>query len=306
MPGKNQDVLTVGHILYDVRCYVDTFPQPDKSSVIEGPIHSSGGGSAANVAINLSMLGRKCGIACNVGSDRHGAFLHSELKKSGIDLNGVQMCKGKSGMSIVLVDKNAEVEIIESLGVSDNYVKVGRDYVSLFKHLHVTGMNLRTTKEAITCAYKAGLSVSYDSGRFMSGGGEKEIGGILFKIDQLIINRKELATLVGKKAYKNESGVVQDAKYIAKKYALDFCVKGGKERTIVARADGSHFAITPYKVKVIDTIGAGDAFAAGFIDAFLEGRKIGECARFASACSAEEIMRPGAHSGLDKKLIFRK
>ncbi len=306
MAGKELEVLTVGHILYDVRCYVDKFPQPDKSSVIEGPIHASGGGSAANVAINLSMLGRKCGIICNIGTDRHGAFLHADLKKEGIDLNGVQFARGKSGMSIILVNKSAEVEVIESLGVSDNYAKISRDYVSRFRHLHVTGMNFRTTKEAVTRAYNAGLSISYDSGRFMSGDGEKEIGAVLSKIDQLMINRKELAALMGKRPYKNEPEVLRDAKYIAKKYSLDFCVKGGKEKTIIARADGAHFQATPYKVKVIDTIGAGDAFAAGFVDAFLEGRKIEECVRFASGCSAEEIMRPGAHSGLDKKYILRR
>ncbi|MFA5106272.1 MAG: carbohydrate kinase family protein [Candidatus Micrarchaeia archaeon] len=306
MAGKNLEVLTVGHILYDVRCYVDKFPQPDKSAVIDGGIHASGGGSAANVAISLSMLGRKCGIACNIGTDRHGAFLHADLKKAGIDLNGVQVCRGKSGMSIILVDKHAEVEVIESLGVSDNYAKIAKGYASQFRHLHVTGMNFRTTREAISRAYSSGLSISYDSGRFMSGGGEKAIGGVLSKIDQLIINRKELAALTGKKAYKNEKDALADARRIAKKYSLDFCVKGGKEKTIVARADGSHFAVTPYKVKVVDTIGAGDAFAAGFIDAFLDGRKLEECVRFASGCSAEEIMRPGAHSGLDKKYILKR
>jgi len=313
------DVLCVGHMLYDIRCYVGSFPKPDKASIIEQPIHTSSGGSAANVAINLAKLGRQIGIACSLGLDSHGKLLFEDLNKCGVEVGGVKFFKGKSGMSIVLVDRNAEVEVIESVGVCDNYIEISEDYIRSFRHLHATGTNFQVTKEAIGMASRLGLSVSFDPGRSKSALGEKKLAPLLSNIDQLLVNRKELALICASQgpltanrrpADISEKTCELNAKRLALKYGIDVCVKGGKHQIIVAGGNGSNkgkfFKFNPFHANVVDTIGAGDAFAAGFIDAYLEGRSLQQCAKFAAACAAAEITVPGAHTGIDRGLIMKK
>ena len=56
------DMVCLGHIIYDIRCYVDDFPLPDKLTKMMGRLKHGGGGSASNAAINASKLGLKTSI----------------------------------------------------------------------------------------------------------------------------------------------------------------------------------------------------------------------------------------------------
>ena len=68
--------VTIGHIVYDIRNYVEEFPEPDHTAIMRMHPKVSGGGSAANVALNLCRLGIPAGVIGNVASDRHGKILN--------------------------------------------------------------------------------------------------------------------------------------------------------------------------------------------------------------------------------------
>ncbi|MFH1285033.1 MAG: PfkB family carbohydrate kinase [Candidatus Micrarchaeota archaeon] len=282
------DLITMGHIVYDIRCYVEEFPHPDKTTFMYTTIKTSGGGSAANVAVDASVLGLKSGLIGNVGSDEHGAILLQDLRKSRVDISRVNVCEGESGVSIVLVNRKAEVEVVEMIGVNEPLKEVDIDYIESAKFLHLTGTSLNALKKASSAGAKSGLTVSFDPGRSKSHLGLRKLESIIKKCDYLILNRHELARLTKIKEPH------EAAKKIARRYELTCIVKGGARPVIVEGKDSLEMA--PFNVKARDTIGAGDAFTAGFITALKERKKLERALKFANAAAAAKVMHLGAQS----------
>ncbi|MCX6769963.1 MAG: carbohydrate kinase family protein, partial [Candidatus Micrarchaeota archaeon] len=132
-------IATVGHIVYDIRNYVEAFPDPDRTALMRMHPKVSGGGSAANVAVNLAKLGFKSGVIGNVGDDRHGKFLLSDLKEFGVDISQVRTFPGMTGLSVIIIDAQGEVRVIEDLGVADRRRTIDPDYLKNSQFLHMSG-----------------------------------------------------------------------------------------------------------------------------------------------------------------------
>ena len=174
------DLVTIGHIIFDTRCYVKKFPERDKTSIMtDTKIYTSAGGCACNSAIVASRMGLKAGIIGNIGTDERGMFLLRELHTSRVDTNGVNIVRGDSGLAIVIVDANGSVEVIEAVGVADSIKRVNKTYIKSAKFLHMAGTNLDALVKASTVARKAGLQVSFDPGRSKSRVGHRTLARIL-------------------------------------------------------------------------------------------------------------------------------
>ncbi|MCX8197515.1 MAG: carbohydrate kinase family protein [Candidatus Micrarchaeota archaeon] len=292
-------VVTVGHIIYDIRNYVVEFPQPDQTAVMRMHPKAGGGGSAANIAVNLSKLGFRSGVIGNVGSDRHGKFLLEELSKFKVDTSQVRVFKGMSGLSVIIIDSHGEVRIIEDYGVSDRRRAIDKDYIRQAKFIHLSGCAKHLLESASKIAYSFGLPISFDPGRAASHLGERQLSSILKRCDFLIINRKELFALTSSR---EES----EAARLAKKYGLVCLIKQGGKEIIVKTNYGQSFDVPPFVVKPVDTLGAGDAFCAGFIAGILEKRSLFEAVRFANAVAAAKVLRKGAQSLPSRRFIVKK
>jgi len=292
------EVATLGHVLYDIRCYVDEFPKPDKTSLIESSIRGGGGGSAANVAVNLEMLGHNAAFIGNVGTDRHGKYLIHDLHRAGVDTRGVNIVPGQTGVSIVLVDKRADVEVIQMLGVSEPVKGIDEDIIRNAAALHMTSCDPESLLKAGAIGRNAGLLVTFDPGRSTSRLGAAKLSQVLDYSDYLLVNRRELEHLTGLK------DTEKAAKQLSKKYDITCVIKAGKDAVIVEGKDS--FRSNPFKVKPVDTIGAGDAFSAGLISGLLEQKPLREAVRFANACAAAKVMHPGARSLIGRREIERR
>ena len=292
-------IVTVGHIVYDIRNYVEAFPEPDHTAIMRMHPKVSGGGSAANVAVNLHKLGFSSGVVGSIGSDRHGKFLLSDLKRLGVDTQEVKVFRGMSGLSVIIIDAQGEVRVIEDFGVADRRRAIDPDYVKGAAHLHMSGCALSMLESASRIAAAAGISISFDPGRAASRMGEKKLSEILKRCDFLIINRKELFALTG-------SREEATAAELAKKYNLICVIKQGSREIIVKTKDASSFTVEPFSVKPMDTLGAGDAFCAGFIAGIMEKRSLYESVRFANAVAAAKVLRRGAQSLPSRRFITEK
>lgn len=292
-------VVAVGHIVYDIRNYVEEFPEPDHTAVMRMHPKVSGGGSAANVAVNLRKLGVRSGIIGSVGSDRHGKFLLSDLKRLGVDTAEVKVFRGMSGLSVIIIDAQGEVRVIEDFGVADRRRAIGPDYIKQAKHLHMSGCALHLLESASKTASEARVPISFDPGRAASRLGERKLGPILHRCDFLIINRKELFAMTGSR---EEAAAAE----LAKKYNLVCVIKQGGREIIVKTKEAQSFTVEPFHVKPIDTLGAGDAFCAGFIAGIMEKRSLYEAVRFANAVAAAKVLRKGAQSLPSRRFISEK
>jgi len=283
------EIAAIGHIVYDIRNYVEKFPDPDKTALMRMHPSVSGGGSAANVAVDLVKLGHKSGVIGSVASDRHGKYLLSDLHRRGVDVSQVRVFRGMSGLSVILIDAAGEVRVIEDLGVADRRRAIDNDYIRASKFLHMSGCAFHLLDAASKAAHKAGLPVSFDPGRAASALGERKLAPIFARCDFLIINRKELFAITGSR---EES----EAARLARQYNMVCVIKQGGREIIVKTKDMSSFTVPPYTVKPVDTLGAGDAFCAGFISGVVEKRSLYESVRFANAVAAAKVLRKGAQS----------
>ena len=126
-------------------------------------------------------------------------------------------------------------------------------------------------------------------------GGQKRVGVRIY----FIINRKELFSIAGSR---EESA----ASELAKKYDLVCVIKQGGREIIVKTKEASSFSVEPFHVKPVDTLGAGDAFCAGFIAGVNEKKSLYESVRFANAVAAAKVLRKGAQSLPSRRFITSK
>lgn len=292
-------IAAMGHIVYDIRNYVEAFPEPDHTALMRMHPSVSGGGSAANVAVNLVKLGHKAGVMGSVASDRHGKFLLSDLHRRGVDVSQVRVFRGMSGLSVIIIDAQGEVRVIEDLGVADRHRAVDANYIRDSGFFHMSGCALHLLDAGSKAAHKAGVPISFDPGRAASRLGEKKLAPVLKRCDFLIINRKELFAMTGSR----EEG---EAARLAKKYGLVCVIKQGAREIIVKTRDMSSFTVPPFHVRPVDTLGAGDAFCAGFVCGIVERRSVYESVRFANAVAAAKVLRKGAQSLPSRRFIEEK
>jgi len=298
--AKKFDIACVGHLVYDVRDYVVDFPQPDKTSFMRMPSQFGPGGSAANVAMNCRKLNHSSGLVANVGEDMHGQFLLSELAMRGVDVSQTRKVKkGRTGLSVILIDKKGQVMVIEDAGSADASKKIPSSYIAQSKWTHMTGCNISWLKQASIAAHESGVPLSFDPGRAAAHLGMAKLKPILKNVDVLILNQKELGALTGSQSK-------DEIRTLAKKFNLTCILKTGHGPASVCDSIGKMYEVPPFNApSVVDTLGAGDAFGSGVICGRLEGLSFYEAIRMGHACAAAKVMNAGAQ-GMPKREKIRK
>jgi sugar/nucleoside kinase (ribokinase family) len=200
---------------------------------------------------------------------------------------------------VIIIDATGEVRVIEDLGVADHRRAIDLDFIRSSKFLHMSGCALHMLEAGSKTAHRAGIPISFDPGRASSRLGEKKLAPIFERCEFLIINRKELFSITGSR---EES----EAARLAKQYNMVCVIKQGGREIIVKTKDMSSFTVPPYVVKPVDTLGAGDAFCAGFIAGVVEKKSVFESVRFANAVAAAKVLRKGAQSLPSRRFIEKR
>jgi sugar/nucleoside kinase (ribokinase family) len=162
----------------------------------------------------------------------------------------------------------------------------------------MTGTDLKALEAAAKFAKespKGNVTVSFDPGRSKSHLGYEALMPIIKNTDYLIINRTEAARMTGLSLDRDDIGkIVEKLKSVVPTH-IKLIIKGGSKETIV-KTNKEFFAVPPYKVKIFDTIGAGDAFAGGFITALLQNKSLKEAVIMGHAAAGYKIQFGGAQS----------
>lgn len=245
------------------------------------------GGSAANVAAAAArstavrFIGR-------VGTDPEGDALARALTETGVDVR-VQR-QGRTGSVVILVDESAERTMLTDRGAAAELDTIDPVWLEGTRWLHVPlyGFAEPASRAALLGAARAvrtaGARISLDvssvaSLRAIGPGPLRAILGVLAPA-VVFANLDEARVL-------DELGVVVGSGTV-------FVVKRGGDPVLV-RTDGSVTEVLVERVvDAVDSTGAGDAFAAGFIVAAMSGRPPVECARAGAVLATEALRRPGA------------
>jgi len=300
MKKETKKIITCGHLVYDIRDYVEQMPQLDKTTFMFRPPQIGAGGSATNVALNVIKLGHDAALIANVGDDPHGEFLLKELKKQKLDISEVKKIKGgRSGLSIILIDRQGEVMVIEDKGCIEDKRKFDEKKIIQSDWLHLSGTSIWWLEKTSSVAFKNNKPISFDPGRAAARFGIEKLSRILERTEILLLNKKELAALSG-------SASEESAKALSKEFSLTVIVKNGSKDCLVCESSSKTYYVSPFKAqKVVDTLGAGDAFAAGLIVSILEQKPIIQAVKFGHAAAAAKVMHPGA-GGMPKRESIEK
>ncbi|RZH69348.1 carbohydrate kinase family protein [Natrinema altunense] len=274
-------VLAAGHVNWDVTLRVDRFPEPDGEASIRSQ-RQSGGGSAANVAAALAGLEVETGLIGSVGDDDHGLLARRELENAGVSLSGVRVVEGaETAVKYLLVDETGEVAILGNDGVNEAVTPddVDPERVRSADHVHLTGQRPDTAAAIARIASDAGRTVSFDPGRRL---GDREYGEALALADVVFVTEREATVLFG-----DDRTDAADGSIIVVTCGADGAEAYTPDRTAVHAG---------FDVDPVDTAGAGDAFAAGFLATWLEGADIDHAVAYGNACGALTAGHDGARS----------
>ncbi|MGD0071171.1 MAG: carbohydrate kinase family protein [Candidatus Bathyarchaeia archaeon] len=290
------DVVGFGALNVDLLFKVNRLARAEEESFIEDYTEACGG-SAANTTVGLARLGCKVGFIGKVAGDREGKLQLDCFSAEGVDTNGIIKAEqGKSGAVLGFVDKKGARALYINSGVNDTikFEEIKPDYASQAKFLHLTSFvgekSLQTQKQLLT-TLPSDVKVSFDPGAVYAQKGYSAIEPIIKKTYVLLPNSFELEQLTGESDYCKGADFMigRGVKIVAVKLGSAGCyVTDGRER----------LRIEPFKVKVVDTTGAGDAFCAGFLFGLIKNKSLSECGRLANFVASRCVMEMGARAGL--------
>jgi sugar/nucleoside kinase (ribokinase family) len=298
------EVTCLGIIVADVIAKnVNDLPQVGKLDLIE-QLELHLGGCASNAAVDLEKIGIKTAVIGKVGNDGFGAFVINEMKRNGVDVQGVAVGKdGKTSASVVAVHSNGERSFLHHLGTNADFSKDDIDYSILLKSkiLFVAGALLMPnfdgdpTAEVLKKAQEAGVITVMDTAWDSTGKWMKQIKPCLPYLDYFIPSLEEAEMISGKKQPEEIADVFLQA---GVKTAV---IKLGSKGCYIKNKPDEKYFIEAFKgIKAVDTTGAGDSFAAGFITGIIKGWDLKICGKFANAVGAHCVMEIGATSGIKK------
>ena len=290
------DVIGFGALNVDMLFKVKRLACAEEESFIEDYAEACGG-SAANTMVGLSRLGCKVGFIGKVSNDREGKMQIDCFKTEGVDTNGIiQTKKGKSGSVLGFIDKKGARALYINSGVNDILEprEIKWDYVSQTKFMHLSSFvgekSFRTQKKLLS-ALPNDVKISFDPGSVYAQKGFAAIEPIIRNSYVLMPNAVELELLTGETNYRKGADfmIEMGVKIAAVKLGRKGCyVTDGQER----------LTIEPFKVKVVDTTGAGDAFCAGFLYGLINNKSLSECGRLGNFAASRSVTVMGARAGL--------
>ncbi|WFO74995.1 carbohydrate kinase family protein [Desulfurococcaceae archaeon MEX13E-LK6-19] len=289
---KDYDVVTIGHALIDIRFIVEHFAKPDEESPILSQARGVGG-SAANVAIDVSRLGGRAGIIVKLGLDSFGRMIVDELMREGVDVSGVRVCIDETGFTIVIINGDGKIIMYGFKGASEKLepYDVDERFIARAKYLHIASLRLDTSLRAAELAKKSDTRVSWDPGRVLARRGIDYFKKLLENTDIVLVNRLEAKHLTGLDDYR------EAARRIIEYGPSLVVVKKGAEGIYAYTSDGNEYELPAFHVdKVVDTTGAGDAFAAGLLLGLSRGYSLKKALVYGNAVAALKVTRLGSHN----------
>ena len=290
-------ILVIGSINMDMVVRAPRMPAPGETVLGDG-FTTNPGGKGANQAVGVSRLGGACRMVGLVGDDAFGATLRDRLESEGIDCAHVKHRSGvPTGVAMIVVDSNGENSIVVASGA--NHRLCPDDIfplADLFEEASVVVLQLElplpTVRAAIEKARRHKCKVILDPAPM-----PRCLPDELCKVDIFTPNVTEAEIFTGTKVLEER---------IEKNVALDIITRGadaavlklGSRGAMIVTADGHFYRIPAYKVSVVDTTAAGDAFTAALAVATAEGASIRDATVFANAAGALACTRLGAQAAM--------
>ncbi len=297
--NKKYDVICAGIATWDTLFSGIDRDLMEVDGILAKGYTASSGGDAVNAAVNMARLGIRTAVCASLGKDSAAQLVIHDLQKAGADTSWLtQNEQVNTAAPVLLIDPEGERHIIR---VPDNGNHFFTDemvpdaLMEQSSHLHLASANVlkRLDGEPLGRLFKRakehGLTTSLDASYDRDGNWMKNIETALHYCDIFIPSMQEASIYAG-------SQDIDQITAFFSAYPLQvFGIKLGEKGVYLTDFRHPVRLDTMYHAKPVDTTGAGDAFLAGFVSAWVRGYDMRSCGLFGSAQSASVLAAVGAN-----------
>jgi ribokinase len=259
------------------------------------------GGSGFNVAKVLSLLGNKVEFFGKVGNDTYGKMILKEMERSKISTKNVKSEKSLTGFSLVFIF-GGEKTILTYRGANNllSAEDLREETLKKCEWLIFTSMiskqNIQFLKKAVRIAKRSGIKIVCNPSISMVDYQKESLLKLMKECDFIIMNKKEAMKLT-------ETNEPIDACKKLRKISNSAVVitMGGKGSVVFTNDELKTFKA--YKVKVVDTTGAGDSFTAAFVHSYSKTKDIEFSMKFSNAYAALKISKGKGYFPSEKEVL---
>ena len=325
MAAPTLDVIAIGNAIVDVMAPADEatierlglakggMTLVDTARAAElydamGPAREISGGSAANTLAGLAALGAKCAFIGQVADDQLGEVFAHDIRAGGIAFaTPARAGDPPTARCLIFVTPDGERTMNTFLGASqflpadalDEALIASAAVLYLEGYLWDPEEPRNAMRRAIEVARNAGRKVAFTASEsFVIARHGDDFRALIDegRIDILFINEGELATLTGLDDF--EAGVAA----VSPKVPVLVATRGAHGAIAIAAGERAEVSAEPID-RVVDTTGAGDLFAAGFLSGHVRGRPLAECLKLGAICAREIIGHYGARPDADLQAL---
>jgi ribokinase len=295
-PGTPPTVAVLGGVNMNLIALAQRVPQPGET-VTGDRFYTSPGGKGANQAVAAARMGAQVRMVGRVGRDTFGPALLEGLRRDGIDVSGIaEDPESASGIAVILLDGKRQNYIVQVRGAN----------------LHCDGAQLEAAKAAMHDAKALMLQLELPFALSLEAARHAKANGVLVVwdpappieavktaygvVDVLTPNQNEAEFL---------TGIGVKGPETARKAAEALLAAGVSTVVVKLAEQGAYYAsgreggyVPGFKVDVVDTIGAGDAFGGALTVALAGGRPLAEAVRWGCAAGALAVTKPGAQGSM--------
>lgn len=302
---KKLDVICVGAAVVDIPLRPVSRDIFDIESYPVDRIAMSVGGDAMNEATIISRLGFRTGIIACIGDDAAGQFLLRSCEKDHIDIEGIKIDPAiDTSINVGLVTEDGERTFVtnrngslwkENIG-HINFEKMKQAKIlSLASIFNCPLLDGEALVKIFQAAKAEGMLITADMIMPRLRETLKDIREALSYVDYFFPNFDEACLLTGE----TEESKVADVLFGCG--VKNVVMKIGKRGCYIRNQDGAMVVPACKGITAVDTIGAGDNFASGFIAGLLQGKGIRECAVYANCTAAVSVQYVGATAGVQNR-----
>lgn len=313
MKNKKNDVLVVGDLNVDlIMNKINKMPQIGEEQLAD-EMNLTMGGSTAIFACNIAKLGSKVEFVSKLGDDSFGKFLLDELTSNNVGNDSVLIDNSlRTGVTTIFFIDDDRMMVtypgsMEHLSVDE----ISNKILQSSRHIHTSAIFFQPLlKKGLTQLFKRakklGLSTSMDTQWDPNETWDIDLENILPNLDFFLPNEDEFIRLADKPDLNSALNSLAH-------HDTCFVIKRGEKGVLMFHKGNKTLLKSLPTPKIVDTIGAGDSFNAGFIHAYLQGLRLEKCLEFGNKTAAVSITAPGGTTAiksyqqvLDKANTFKK
>lgn len=300
------DVLVVGELNVDlILDRIEKFPEIGKE-VIAKDMTLTLGSSSAIFASNISSLGARVAFAGKIGKDKFGDVVLESLSGNGVDVSMIRIDEQWGTGATIILNVAEDRAMTTYPGAMDHLTidDISDEDLSKARHLHFSSYFLQpgmwgSLGELFRRAKKLRLTTSFDMQWDPQETWKLDVTDVLPYVDVFLPNEKEIMFLTGKDNPESAADAL-------KEYVRILAVKRGNKGSQVYYEGIMNVLPSFLNRNVVDAIGAGDSFNAGFIYRFICGDTIAECQKFGNLTGAVSTTAAGGTAAFRDYGLFRK